>query len=164
MKFYKAIELGAKNPIKKSYSVLYLGASHGVTVQKLAKECKIVFAVDKSKTTTKKLLEVAKETDNIAPILADANDMDSYKDRISKIDFLFQDIAQKDQVQIFIKAVKAFKPKEAWLALKIKGIYSEKRNAEVISEARDLLNSEFKVSDLSLEPLVKDHHLFIIKS
>ena len=43
---------------------------------------------------------------NIAPILADANKTDLLKERICTVDAVYQDVAQKNQVEIFLKNAK----------------------------------------------------------
>lgn len=163
LKYYVAINKGLKNPIKKSSKVLYIGASHGKTVEKLSEEVKTIFAVDISEETTKELLKVAKNKNNIAPILADANKVENYDFRLEKVDFLFQDIAQKDQVRIFIKLMKHFKIKHGWLALKCRGIDVRKKPEEVLKEALEELKN-YKTKYVNLEPEIKDHYVIEVKT
>lgn len=161
LKYYIAQKKGLRNVVNKKTSILYVGASHGRTVAKLSKECKIIYALDVSVVTTKKLLEIAEKQTNIAPILADANKINEYKNRVGKIDFIFQDIAQKDQVRIFKKLISHFKPKHAMLALKTKNIDSIKSKELVLKDALEEL-SDFDIEYVDLSPEIKDHYAIFI--
>lgn len=158
LKYYVGIKKGLKNPINKKSSVLYVGASHGKTVNKLSDEVKILYALDISKKTTKELVELAKKKNNIAPILADANLIETYDYRIEHVDFLFQDIAQKDQVRIFKKIMEHFKISRGWLALKCRGIDVRKNPEEVLNEALEELKG-YTTKHVNLIPEIKDHYI-----
>ncbi len=158
LKYYVAIKKGLIKPVSKSSRVLYVGASHGKTVERLSDEVRIIYALDISKETTKKLLEVAKNKKNIAPVLADANKVEDYDFRIGKADFLFQDIAQKDQVRIFKKVLEHFRISKGWLSLKCKGIEVNKEPERVLKDALEELK-DYKTSYVSLEPEIKDHYM-----
>lgn len=160
LKYYVALKKGLKNEVTKDSKVLYVGASHGKTVEKLSKECNIIYAIDISKQTTKQLIKIAEKNNNIAPILADANKTEEYKERIDKVDFLFQDIAQKDQVRIFKKILKEFNIKKGILALKTKGIDSNKTKKDVLLEALEELK-EFNIKYVDLSPEIKDHYAIL---
>ena len=162
LKYYIAQQKGLKNPVSEETSVLYVGASHGKTVEKLSKEAKIIYAVDLSKETTNELLRIAKNHDNIAPILADANNVEEYDYRIENIDFLFQDISQKDQVRIFKKIMEHFKLSKGWLALKCKAVDVNKKSEEVLREAVEQLEG-YRTKYVSLEPEIKDHYLLEVR-
>jgi len=61
---------------------------------------------------------LCQERNNIIPILADANRPETYKDRIPKeYDVIFQDIAQRSQVSIFLKNLKMFLKKGGFVEI-----------------------------------------------
>ena len=163
LKYYTAIKKGLKKPVNKTSKVLYVGASHGITVEKLSEQVEIIYALDISKETTKELLKIAKNKKNIAPILADANLVEEYDFRIGEVNFIFQDIAQKDQVRIFKKIMNHFKISKGWLALKCKGIDVRKTPEKVLDEALKELK-DYKTKYVKLSPEIKDHYLIEITS
>jgi len=104
MKISKLTTLKKKTkiPIKEDSKILYLGASHGVTVELLSKLVPqgYIFAVEISPFTIQKLLYLSDKRKNISPIIADANKPEVYKELITKVDLIYQDIAQKNQIEI----------------------------------------------------------------
>src|SRR3989344_9015611 len=90
-------------PINKGDKVLYLGASHGYTptyVSDIVGETGLVFCLDFAPRVVRDLLFVCEERQNMIPILGDANKPDTYKNRISQVNLIYQDVAQKNQVEI----------------------------------------------------------------
>ena len=86
--------------------VLYLGASSGTTVSHVSDivgKDGFVFALDFAPRTTRELVFLCEQRKNVEPMLADAAKPETYKeDVVEKVDFVFQDIAQKNQVGIFL--------------------------------------------------------------
>ncbi len=92
-------------PFKYDSEVLYLGAGDGTTVSHLSDiltDGKI-YAVEVAKNPYRNLLQLSKRRKNIFPIMADARRTQDYRDLINEVDIVYQDIAQRDQVEIFIK-------------------------------------------------------------
>ncbi len=89
--------------LNKNSKVLYLGAATGTTVSHISDIVSEIYAVEYSAFAMKKLLELAKKRSNIIPILADANHPERYITIVPKVDFLYQDISQRNQVDIFIE-------------------------------------------------------------
>ena len=163
-----AIKNGLKIfPLEKGISILYLGAGHGTTAsyfgEIIGKEG-IIYAVEVSDRIIKKLLEIAKEKGNICPILGDARLMD-YK-WIGKVDFVYQDIAQRDQVEIFLRNVREFlKPGNfCAIAIKARAIDSVADPEEIYKEARRKIERELEIKDLvKLDPWEKDHCFIVCR-
>src|SRR3989338_8406506 len=111
-KLAAAIMRGCSNVfIRKSNTVLYLGASHGYTtsfVSDMVGDDGFIFALDSAPRVVRDLVFLAQERKNIAPLLADANHPEEYLDKVSQVDILYQDIAQRNQVEIFLKNAKLF--------------------------------------------------------
>ena len=167
-KFFAAIAKGlSQTGIKKDSKILYLGASHGYTVSYL---CEIVnegliFALDFAPSVMKDLIFIAEKRENIIPIYADANKPKEYKEKLTEIDTLFQDIAQREQVKIFIKNMELVKPGGfGLLALKSRSIDITKKPKQIFFEARKELEQKHIIVDYrELSPFEKDHAFFVVK-
>ena len=150
--------------------VLYLGASTGTTVSHVSDIVGpdgMIFAIDFAPRTTRDLVFLAEQRPNIAPILADANQPDTFKDKIPKqVDWLFQDIAQRNQAEIFLKNVKLFLKPGALCAISVKArsVDVKKRPSEVFATVRKQLEKDLIISDYrTLDPFEKDHAFFVCK-
>jgi len=149
-------------------AILYLGASTGTTVSHVSdivgKKGR-VFALDVAPVTTRDLVFVAEDRKNIVPILADANQPLSFIHKVPQVDFLFQDIAQKNQVDIFLKNM-VFLRKGAYgmLSLKCRSIDVAKRPQDIFKVVLEDLKKKVEVVDFkSLDPYEKDHYIFLIR-
>lgn len=165
-----AIMRGSPNiGIRNGSSVLYLGAASGTTVSHVSDMVGsegIVFALDFAPRVLRDLVFVAEKRKNIAPIMADANDTDSFKDKVSLVDVVFQDIAQKHQAEIFIKNCKRFLKNSGYglIAVKARSVDVTKKPKQVFEMVRKKLEAEMTIIDSrTLEPYEKDHCIFIVK-
>ncbi|MBD3304575.1 fibrillarin-like rRNA/tRNA 2'-O-methyltransferase [Candidatus Woesearchaeota archaeon] len=155
--------------LKPDTVVLYLGASTGTTVSHVSDivgKGGFVFALDSAPRVVRELVFLCEQRSNIAPVLADANQPDTYKDLVPLVDWLYQDIAQKSQVDIFLKNVDLFlKPGHfALLAVKARSIDVTKEPSVVFDEVRKNLEKSLIVADkVLLKPYQKDHCLFVCK-
>ena len=149
--------------------VLYLGASHGYTTSFVSDMVGVqgfVFAIDIAPRVVRDLVFVAKERPNIAPILADCAHPESYCHRVSEVDWIFQDIAQKDQAGIFVKNITWFLKDKgmACLAVKARSVDVSKSPQAIYAKVRQELEKHVEIVNfLELDPLQKDHGFFIIK-
>lgn len=157
--------------IKDKDLVLYLGAAHGFTpsyVSDLVGNEGFVFCIDNAPRVVRDLVFVCEERVNMAPILADANHPEEYKDLVSpQVDVVFQDIAQRNQVEIFLKNCDAYLKKGGFglLALKARSVDVSKRPREIFRQVRmELEKSSMIVVDYrELEPFERDHAMFVCK-
>jgi fibrillarin-like pre-rRNA processing protein len=163
------IKKGSPNiGIRKNDVVLYLGAASGTTVSHVSDMIQegIVFAVEFSPLVTRDLVFLAEDRKNIAPILATAHDIESFQDRISMVDVVFQDISQKNQADIFLKNCKKFLKKDGYalLSLKAKSIDITRKPKAIFNEVRRQLEKELIIIDSrTLEPYELDHMMFVCK-
>ena len=152
---------------RKDSVILYLGASHGYTVSFLSDICPegIIFAIDSAPRVVRDLVFVCQQRQNIAPLLADANKPDTYQDRIAQPDIVYQDVAQKNQVEIFLKNMQLVKPGGfGMLALKARSIDITKKPEAIFREARAELEKHTIIADFRiLHPFEKDHAFFLCK-
>ncbi len=149
--------------------VLYLGASTGTTVSHVSdvvgKEG-FVFAIDFAPRTTRELIFLCNERENIAPIMDDANHPERYGGQVCMCDTVFMDVAQRDQPGIFLKNCERFLKKGGFgiLAVKARSIDITKRPKEVFKMVRKRLEEKMIISEYKeLAPLEKDHCIFVCK-
>ena len=155
-------------PIKQDDKILYLGASHGYTpsfVSDIIGKDGMLFCLDFAPRVVRDLLFICEERENMIPILADANKPDTYKNRITNVDVIYQDIAQKNQVEILSKNLQFLKPKGyALLAIKARSIDVTKSPQRIYKEVEEKLKEKFRVIDKKeLDPLQKDHCFFVLQ-
>jgi len=170
-KLAAAVAKGLKGDhIKHGSAVLYLGASHGYTVSFVSDiigENGIIFALDFAPRVVRDLMiKVAAARSNIAPILADASRPEEYYHAVLAADLIYQDVAQKNQLEIFLKNVKLFLKNNgiAMLALKARSIDVRRDPKRVFSETKIRLETELRVINyMRLEPYELDHGFFVCK-
>jgi len=107
-----------------------------------------------------------KDRKNIFPIISDANHPEEFGEFIEqKVDSLYQDIAQRNQADIFVK--NSFYLKKGGLGalvIKVKSISQTKSGEEVLKEQLNILTKEFEILQvINLEPFEKDHYLVLVK-
>lgn len=153
---------------KKDSNVLYLGASTGTTVSHVSDICTSgkVFAVEFSSEVFKNLYFLADKRRNIFPILANANKPEGYYHRINACDIVYQDIAQRNQVEIFEKNIRLFLKNNGVgiLCVKARSIDVTQHPKKIFEQVREQLKESFKIIDQKyLEPFQKDHIMFVVK-
>jgi len=155
--------------IRKGDVILYLGVSHGYTasfVSDMVGGDGLIFGIDPAPRVVRDLIFLAEERKNIVPILADANHPLEYAERVCAADIVYQDIAQKNQAEIFIKNCDLFLKKGGYglLAVKARSINIKRKSKDIFIEIRTKLEKEFTVIDYKvIEPFQKDHAFIIVK-
>lgn len=161
-KFAAMLLKGVSIPIRKESTVLYLGAANGTTVSYVSDIVSLgtVFAVEFSPRAMHDLIRVSIPRMNLIPILADAQHPNLYRNMVSEVDIIYQDVAQREQAVIAIRNAELFLRKEGFLILmiKCKSIDSAKKTDEVADKELKRLRDIFNVKDLkSLDPFHSDH-------
>jgi fibrillarin-like pre-rRNA processing protein len=155
--------------IREGDVVLYLGVSHGYTasfVSDIIGKRGLLFGIDPAPRVMRDFVFLCEERKNLVPILADANHTDEYVNRVCQADVVFQDIAQRNQAEIFIKNCDLFLKKGGWglLAVKARSIDVTRKPKQIFVEIRRELEKKFTVIDFRvLEPYEKDHCMIIVK-
>jgi len=155
--------------IKPESIVLYLGCASGTTashVSDIVNKKGFVFALDFAPRVMREMVFVAEQRSNIMPIMADANNTESFEKYITIVDTVFQDIAQKQQAEIFLKNCRKFLKKGGFglLSVKARSIDVAKKPKLVFQEIREKLEKELIIVDYrTLEPFELDHCMFICK-
>jgi fibrillarin-like pre-rRNA processing protein len=155
--------------IKKGDRVLYLGAASGTTashVSDIVGEKGYVFSLDISPRVVRDLVFVAERRSNMFPILADARNLDYYKNILPECDVVYQDIASPQQTDILIKNCDAFLKNggHALFAVKSRSIDVTADPKKIFDSVEKQLRKYFEVIDKKrLEPFDKDHMFFVLE-
>ena len=152
-----------------SAKVLYLGIASGTSashVSDLIGNNGIIYGVEFAPRPLRDLVFVCKKRKNIIPILADARLPDTYANRIETVDVLFQDIAQRDQSEIFIRNMDLFLKSGGvgMISIKARSIDVTKKVSVVFKEQKEIISKRFRIEkEIVLTPYEKDHILFIVR-
>lgn len=135
-KFSSSLKLGLKPAIKKDDHILYLGAATGTTASHLSDSVSsgLIFPVEISPVPFIKLTTLAEVKKNILPILSDVQRPETYGVFVDKVDLVYQDVSQPNQVDIFSKNMKFFRAKRGVLMLKTYSLRSDRSVREAIKE------------------------------
>ena len=155
--------------LRKNDVVLYLGSASGTTVSHVSDivgKDGFVFAFDISPRVMRDLIFLCYDRDNIAPILGDAGKIEETKERICIVDVIYQDVAQKNQVGIFLKNTDLFLKRTGYglLAVKARSIDVTRKPKDIFKEVKSALEKELVIVDYrELDPFQKDHCMFMCK-
>ncbi len=163
------ILLGARDlGLDQSSKVLYLGAAAGTTashVSDIASEG-MVYCIEFSERSFRDLVKVCESRRNMIPVLADANMPREYQHMIEAIELVYQDVAQRNQVEIFARNIASFEAGRGILMLKSRSVDVNRRPAEVFSQVREeLARACLKVREVvDLGRYAKDHAAFVVEA
>ncbi len=155
-------------PIEPDMDVLYLGAGDGTTASHMSDimtEGRI-FAVEIARDPFRNLLSLSKERRNIFSIMADARNPERYEGIVGKVDFIYQDISQKDQTEIFLKNLRFLKEGSLGIiAVKARSIDVSKDPKEIYQEVEEKLEEQGCNVILSREisHRQKDHTMILME-
>ncbi|MEA3558587.1 MAG: fibrillarin-like rRNA/tRNA 2'-O-methyltransferase [Candidatus Thermoplasmatota archaeon] len=156
-------------PFDLDGDILYLGAAQGTTVSHISDmlEQGTIFAVEFSRAPFNKLMKIARQRKNIVPILEDAFHPEKYRSQVPKVDMLYQDVSQKDQLGLFRKNAEMFLRDNGngIIMVKARSIDVTARPGDVFDEFRKgLVSYGYKVLDvIDMEPFQKDHSAFVVE-
>ena len=151
-------------PFTDKKIVLYLGAAEGNTVNFLSHICHQgrIIAVDISAVAMAELLKLVQKRKNIIPCLEDAHFPNRYKLQTNIPDIIYQDIAQGDQIEIFIRNYEYFKPKYGFLMLKTGSMHGNKR--DILEKVNLKLGEKFKRVDIvDISKWAKGHNAYFVE-
>ena len=154
---------------KSPQGVLYLGAAHGTTVSHLSDAFPSVpiFAVEKSPVAFAPLLALARIRSNLLPILADAQLPERYAADVGEVDFLYQDVAQRTQAEIFHENARACLAAGGLglLMLKVRSVTQARSSRAVLGEARSYLERQgwSVLESLDLVPFSREHVALLLR-
>ena len=156
---------GGKNwPFERNSKILYLGSAEGNTISYLSEICKTnsITAIEISPVAMAELLVLVKKKNNIIPCLCDAHFPEKYRIQANNPDIIYQDIAQNDQVEIFIRNCEYFKPKQAFLMLKTQSI--AKKDLDIFKSTKKRLNEIFEsVESININKWARGHFAYFME-
>jgi fibrillarin-like pre-rRNA processing protein len=166
-----AIKRGIKNfPIKKGDKILYLGIASGTTASHFSDiigEEGIIYGIDVAERVLKDIIRVAEKRGNILPILSDARIPEKYANNIlEKVDLVYADVADPEEVELFIRNCKMFLKENGYgmIAIKSQSIDVTKDPKIIYEESRKKLEEDFEILDfVTLDPYDKAHGFFVIQ-
>jgi fibrillarin-like pre-rRNA processing protein len=155
-------------PFARESKVLYLGASHGYTVSHLSDimEAGSIFAVEIAPRVARDLVFLAETRRNILPIIADAAHPEMYYHAVPAVDVLYQDVAQRNQAEIFLKNAELFLKKGGcgFFAVKARSINVVQPPHRVFGTVEAQLRQKMQLlAKINLSPFQRDHMLFVVR-
>lgn len=144
--------------------VLYLGAAQGGRAARIADRVPeaSVLAVEKSPVASLSLVDEARQRDNLVPYVGDARRPATYAPLVPRLGLVFQDVAQPDQVDIFLANLHRFAPDRAYLALKAPSVAVDRPPEQVFEQARERIEDQARVREVvDLEPYHEDHAMIV---
>jgi fibrillarin-like pre-rRNA processing protein len=156
-------------PIVPGAKVLYLGAASGTTCSYVSDiiESGIVYCLECSVRVFRELLQICKRKTNMIPILGDANKTSAYEHFLESVDIIYQDIAQRNQIEIFMKNLKFLKEGgKGIIMLKARSINAVEKVDRIYKQEITKLKECGKLKVLetvNLEPYEKEHLAIVVE-
>ena len=162
------INKGYTPEIGEDSIILYLGAASGTTASHLSDIVTngAIFAVEFSQSPMTKLIRVCEPRINLIPIFSDAYHPEEYSPMVPEVDIIYQDVAQRDQIEIALLNSKYYLKKGGTLILMLKtrSIDSTAKPKDLAKQEIEKLKGDFSViKTLDLRPFHKDHQAIIAK-
>ena len=165
-KLAAAIKKGMDFDLKEDANVLYLGTSSGTTASHISDMIPqgMLFGVEFAPRVAREFILLSFERHNLVPILASANNPDDYF-FIPECDLLYQDVAQPNQVQIFLKNMRYLKEGGlGFLAVKSRSINVSENPEKIFRKVLSELKKHVEILDKrNLSPFEKDHLAILVK-
>ncbi len=160
-KMAAAILKGLKKfPINRKSNILYLGVASGTTASHFSDIVRegMIYGIEVAFRPMKNFIKLCQERKNMLPILADANKPERYEAIVESVDVLYQDIAQKNQVEIFIKNMERFEPKHGIIMVKARSIDISMKPNQVFEKVKQEIKKHYEIEEaIKLAPYAKDH-------
>ena len=159
----------SKINLDKNSKILYLGASTGTTVSHISDLVKngIIYAVEFSPVSMRKLSRLSQIRNNIVALLNDATKPKEYLNNIEKVDLVYCDVAQASQTKLFIDNMNLFLKSngQGVFMIKSRSINVNIKPKTVFKEQEKILKSNGYsiIEKIKLEPYEKDHICLIVK-
>ncbi len=152
-------------PIPENSTVLYLGAASGTTashVSDLVGEKGLVYGVEFAPRVAVGLVLLAKKRANLVPVFCDARKPHEYLLSF-RPSIIYQDVAQRDQVEILEKNVAGYLEKgdTVLFALKARSIDSVSRLSKIYKSQEKKMEKFLEIIErIDLEPYHREHRFY----
>lgn len=149
--------------------VLYLGASSGTTPSHISDMVPdgLVYCLEFSPRMMRELIHVCDSRENMFPVLGDATQPKKYQNIIGEVDFVYCDVAQPQQSELFMDNMNLFLKNygQGILMIKARSIDVTKKPQQIFREEVSKLKTHgFSIVEtIKLEPYEKDHIALIIE-
>jgi fibrillarin-like pre-rRNA processing protein len=162
-KLSSSIRMGLKPDIRKGDHMLALGTGAGTTASHLADSLSTgsIFAVEFAPVPFIKLTSLSGIKENIFPILSDAQKPELYGIFVDRVDIVYQDVSQPNQIDIFAKNLEHFGTKRGILMLKTFSLRSDFSVEKEINRVKENF-SVHQVKDISR--FHKGHYAITVSS
>jgi fibrillarin-like pre-rRNA processing protein len=166
-KLAAVILLGARAiGLNGSSKVLYLGAASGTTASHVSDIATsgIVYCIEVSQRSFRDLIRVCETRKNMIPIMADASRPEDYSQMAEGVDFVYQDIAQRDQAAIFARNLQHFGVERGMLMLKARSVDVNREPRAIFAEVeKELASKGVPVREvIDLDHYAKAHAAFVV--
>jgi fibrillarin-like pre-rRNA processing protein len=170
-KLSAAILKGLKTlPITEGSKVLYLGAASGTTASfcsDIVGEKGLVYCVEFAPRAVRDLIQVCEKRKNMLPLLNDARKPEEYEKYVEKVDLVYCDIADPQEVEMFIENSRKFLKKNGYgmIAIKSQSIDVTKEPRKIYESALEKLGKKFEILEkMDLSPFTEDHLFVLVKN
>ncbi len=159
-------------PIREGDSILYLGSAEGTTVSHvsdLVGKDGIVVGVDISPKAMSTFSKMIENRENVIPLLGDANLPESYSNDLGDFsaDVIVQDVAQRNQADIFVKNMQVFGKKgtHGLLVIKARSIDFTQKPEKVVEGELKIIKKHYSIVQMvELGSFERDHFLIHCKN
>ncbi|MEM7821663.1 MAG: fibrillarin-like rRNA/tRNA 2'-O-methyltransferase [Candidatus Aenigmatarchaeota archaeon] len=167
-----AIKNNIKNfPVIKGMKILYLGIASAKTATYLSNIIGsegLIYGIDISQRVLRDAIPVAERYGNIVCILGDCRKPETYeKIIVDRVDCVYCDIADPQEIEIFIRNCERFLKREGYgmVAVKSRSIDVTKNPRVIYKETtKKLEENGFEIIDfVTLDPYEKDHGFFVVR-
>lgn len=152
--------------LDRSSRVLYLGAASGTTASHVSDIASsgIVYCVEVSARSFRDLVGVCESRRNMIPIMADASMPEAYSHMVEGVDLVYQDIAQRDQAEIFVRNMRHFEVERGILMLKSRSVDVNRDPGEIYAGVRkELVSKGLRVREaVDISQYAIDHAAFVV--
>lgn len=162
---------GRRFQLRGNEDILYLGAASGTTVSHLSDLLPKgrVFAVEFSPRPFRDLVGLATVRPNIVPILSDAAKPEAYAPYLlHRVPIVYQDIAQRNQAQLFAENLRRFLGQDGvgFLAVKARSVNVAHPPRQTYEDVkRELQTRGYDTLEVTeLDPLERDHAMLVVRA
>ena len=166
-KMAAAILKGMKNfPITRKSRLLYLGVASGTTASHFSDIVTqgIIYGIEIAFKPMKNFVVLCRERKNMVPVMANADKPEEYEAIVENADVIYQDIAQRNQVEIFVKNMERFDIHEGIIMVKARSIDISMEPKKVFGDVKKKMEERYSmVEGIKLSPYARDHMAIYVK-